>query len=514
MKRRGGIDPFIAGAITLVLIAIAVYFGFTKSNPFADRFQIEAAFKNANGIKAKSPVRIAGVNVGKVTSVEAADEAGRGTIVKMEIEDKGLPLHEDMRVKIRPRIFLEGNWFVELQPGSPTKPVVEEGYRVPVQNTAAPTQFGQVLTALQSDTREDLQVVLDEYGKALAGGGARGYNRSIRYWEDAFRDSAIVNDATRGEQPGDLRAYFRGATRFANGLDRSRERLQSLLTSFAITADAFASEEINLTRAIAELPRTLRTGHRALGELNTAIPPLRRLVADLRPAVRASEPALDAMLPFVRQARALMSRAELRGLVADLRPTVPDLAELNRGGVALQKQLRLLSSCTNEVIAPWRNDEIQDRNFPASGKVYQEQVKWLPGISAESRNFDANGQYVRSAANGANYAYALGDARMFLTGLPLQGINPPKAPAIPALRADVPCETQQQPDLRTVPQAPPSAIKVNQHAPGADERRARAVGKLVGLVRREVKRLGLDKQLRVSAKPLTRDLLSQLRKAP
>ena len=34
-----------------------------------------------------------------------------------EIDDKGLPIHKDATAKIRPRIFLEGNFFVDLQPG-------------------------------------------------------------------------------------------------------------------------------------------------------------------------------------------------------------------------------------------------------------------------------------------------------------------------------------------------------------------------------------------------------------
>ena len=56
------------------------------------------------------------MNVGKVTSIER--EPGSDTaIVTMEIDDKGLPIHKDATAKIRPRIFLEGNFFVDLQPG-------------------------------------------------------------------------------------------------------------------------------------------------------------------------------------------------------------------------------------------------------------------------------------------------------------------------------------------------------------------------------------------------------------
>jgi hypothetical protein len=40
-------------------------------------------------------------------------------VVEMEIKEKGLPIHKDARLKIRSRIFLEGNFFVDMSPGSP-----------------------------------------------------------------------------------------------------------------------------------------------------------------------------------------------------------------------------------------------------------------------------------------------------------------------------------------------------------------------------------------------------------
>jgi phospholipid/cholesterol/gamma-HCH transport system substrate-binding protein len=487
----------------IVVIVVGSYFGFTKANPLADHFELSAAFRTANDIKAGSAVRIAGVNVGKVESVETA---GQGAIVHMALDKAALPIKADARAKIRPRIFLEGNWFVDLTPGSPGADELPEGATLPVQQTAAPVQFGQVLTALQSDTRQDLQVVLDEYGRALSDGGARGYNRSIPYWTKAFRDSAIVNEAMLGTEPHDLSGYLRGAGRFARGLDRDPRALKSLLTDLATTADAFASQEFNLTAAVRELPRTLGAGRAALGELNDAFPPLRRFVADLRPAVRASGPSLDATLPAVKQLRGFVQKSELRGLVRDLRPVVPDLTELNEGGVGLQQELRLLSSCTNEVLTPWRNDTVPDPNFPASGPVFQEQVKWLPGIAAESRNFDANGQYVRSLANGAQYAYGLNDGRFFLTGAPLQGVNPPKADHAPPLSPDVPCETQQPPDLSTKVQAPPEAIRVNNAAPGVAAATARGRAKAV----RWLERLGA----RVRDTPLLRSEIGRLDRSP
>ena len=499
----------LAGLIALCIAAVVVYFGFTKSNPFANPYELKAAFSNVNQLKTKSPVRIAGVNVGKVTAVEPLGKGRPGAMVTMEIKDEGLPIHRDATAKVRPRIFLEGNWFVDLKPGTPAERTMADGGIIPVQNTAAPVQFGQVLEALQSDTREDLRTVLQEYGKAVSGEGGRGFNRSIKYWERAFKNSAIVNEATLGIEEHDLSNYLRGARRVAEGLDRDPEALKDLITNFARTAKAFADEEQNLSAAIDELPRTLGTGRRALGALRGALPSVRRFAKEMEPTVREAGPALDAQLPLVRQLRGLMRRSELRGLVRDLRPTVPELVELNRGGIGLQEQTRLTSSCQNNVLLPFNETTVPDPNFKAAGPIYQEASKQFVGLSAESRNFDANGQYVRSYANNANYATVLGDGRIYPTSLPVQGVNPPKM-SQPAFKPEVPCETQEPPDMRTKIQAPPPQRKVRQDGPGAAERRAKVTEEMLSWMRDELKRSPLGDHLKLDDKPLRRDELDDV----
>ena len=85
----------------------------------------------------------------------------------MEIEPSGLPIHSDATLKIRPRIFLEGNWFVDLQPGSPSAKTVSSGYTIPITQTSDPVQLDQVLDALNTDTRANLQDFLIGYGDGL-----------------------------------------------------------------------------------------------------------------------------------------------------------------------------------------------------------------------------------------------------------------------------------------------------------------------------------------------------------
>ncbi len=74
-----GMSPFKAGAITLVAIALIAYFGLTSTNPFAEPVRAEGRVRRREHAAAGAPVRIAGVEVGKVTKVEGDRRArGRG----------------------------------------------------------------------------------------------------------------------------------------------------------------------------------------------------------------------------------------------------------------------------------------------------------------------------------------------------------------------------------------------------------------------------------------------------
>ena len=518
-RRRGGrLSTFAVGIIAIVVAVVVVYLGFTKSIPFRHHYTIAAEFRSSNNIALNSPVRIAGVNVGKVTSVEHLRKHGEGALVKMRIEKKGLPIHVDATAKIRPRIFLEGNFFVDIQPGTPEAKVMGDGGRIPENHTSTPVQLDQVLTALQSDTRTNLKTAIHEFSLGLSGAGGRGYNGSIKFWKPAYRDSAIVNTALLGTQPHDLSGFIDKFGSAAQAIDRNPEQLKSLVTDFNTTALAFARQQSALEQSVAELPRTLHAAMPALASLNRAFPPVRRLAREALPGVRSSGPTIDASLPLVRQLRLLVQRAELRGLVADLRPTVPSLGNLESASVPLYQQVRPASSCQNEVILPWSRETIQDSAFPATGPVYEEAVKSLPGLGGESRAGDANGQWQSVLASAPNFVYnsALGPIG---TTNPIQGVNPPKpinadgSMRRPPLRADVACETQQVPDVQTNPGAPPqqtSASTLTSAAARARYQEAEATA--IKFVQRSIKAEGLSRTLRVTPTELNASAVTRLRK--
>jgi ABC-type transporter Mla subunit MlaD len=428
----------------------------------------------------------------------------------MRIADKGRPIHTDATAKIRPRIFLEGNFFVDMTAGTPSAPELDDGGTIPVQQTATPVQLDEVVTALQSDTRDDLKILLREYGKALDGAGAKGFNHAIPYFEPAYRDSAIVNEAALGETGHDLSGYIDKAGATAAALDRNRIQLKSLVSDFNTTAGAFAREDGNLKAAVAELPRTLHAAMPALDALNEAFPPLRALTADLRPGVQSSGPTLDAAQPFVHELRGLISEPELRGLAADLRPTVPDLAALVERSVPLYREVRRAAGCQNGVIHPWSMDTIQDKQFPAEGKVFEEAPKPLPGLAGESRSADANGSWFRVLAAGGKNLVTMKPGVFATTPEPLLGANPPKPKSRPPLNPRVPCETQEAPDLRSDPAPPPPQKTVNTSSPAFQARYALARAKAIKWLTHQLKLEDLDGKLKIAGTDATPKLIDKL----
>jgi phospholipid/cholesterol/gamma-HCH transport system substrate-binding protein len=515
-RRKQGPSPSSNVRIAVITLAIVIpllFLGFTKKVPFAHHYEIKAAFASANNIKTGSPVRIAGVEVGKVTKVTRTEKTGDAAIVTMRVGKAGQPVHDDARAKIRPRIFLEGNFFVDLEPGTPTAPEMKDGQTIPINQTSTPVQFDQVLTALQSDTREDLKTLLDQYGKALSKGGAKAFNRSIPYWKPAYRDTAIVNEASLGETEHDLSGYIANAGATAAALDRNSGQLKSLITDFNTTAAAFAREDDNLRASLQELPNTLHAAMPALASLNASFPPLRAFAQDLRPGVRSSGPALDASIPLVRQLRGLVSEDELRGLTADLKPAVPALAQLARQSIPLAQQGRLFASCQNETVLPWSRDKVGDENFKPSGPVYEETAKAFPGLAGESRSGDANGQWFRVLAAGGTNLVTLAPGQFATTAFPIIGANPPKQVVRPPLNQNVPCETQQPPDLDSKQAAPPPQHKVDTSTALFKSRYAYARSKALEWLTKQLRLEDLTKQLKVSDKDATQQLIDQVKAA-
>jgi ABC-type transporter Mla subunit MlaD len=421
-------NPVRFGIVFAIVLAIVVYFGFTKHIPFKHGYRLNGMFNSAVNIAPKSPVRIAGVTVGKVSSVRREGNAG---LVAMEIEGRGLPIHSDATLKIRPRIFLEGNFFVELQPGSPSAPALSSGATIPVTQTSDPVQLDQVLDALNTDTRANLQTFLVEYGKALTAkptaaedaeqapemhglNGAQGLNKAYQIGPEALRDTAILNQALLGVEPHDLSRLFANIEKVTAQLGVHEQQLGELIGNFNTFVAAFAAQAPSLRSAVAELPAAVRNAGRGFAELNASAPALRTFARELIPGVETLPATIAAAFPWIEQAQASLAPNELGGVAQSLQSAAPAFAGLVDAQPAFFKQIGLFNKCLTNVIFPAGNAKLEDGPNSSGAENYKEFWYAMAGLAGLGQNFNGNGPGDRFLGGGAGTPLA--SAPVALTG--------------------------------------------------------------------------------------------------
>jgi len=189
------------------------------------------------------------------------------------------------------------------------------------------------------------------------------------------------------------------------------QQLRNLIVNFDTTAGALADREADLRDAVDTLPGVLQEALPTFDALNAALPSVDRFAAAARPGVRSTGPTARALIPLLGQLRGLVSGEELRGISRDLRnatPDLADLADLAQESVPMLEQLRLVGSCSTEVLTPFGDTTVGDPNFPANGPAHQELAQALSGLAGESESFDANGAWFKVQGTGGLETFNFG----------------------------------------------------------------------------------------------------------
>ena len=471
-RRRQRVPNWLIAVLFILVFTIGPYLAFTKHIPFTSYgYELKATFTNSANIALKSPVRIAGVEVGKVISTE---RDGNATTVTFTVDDSGRPIHKDAFASIRPRIFLEGNFFVELDPGSPSSPELGSGGTIPISHTSTAVQIDEVLTALQSPVRADLGRLLEGYGTALTHepsaaedltqlpqvqglSGGQALNKVFQFGGEAGKYSAQVTQALTGTQKGDLAKLVAGTARTTAAFAANQSDLQGLIDNFNVFTGALANQSENLATTVHLLAPTLQTAHTSLVSLDRSLPPLRTYAIELTPAVAELPQLIASSKPWLAQVRPLLSGKEAGGTAKLLAEATPGLAGAAQAGKEnTLPQVNQLSLCTTKVLVPTSEESINDQ-FSTGGPNYREFWYLLSDFASASQNFDGNGPYVR--AQGGGGSYLLEEFNPTLKNVPQQhqftrSIEPPhgvqpQLGGAPESKPKVRCDTNPVPDLNS-----------------------------------------------------------------
>jgi phospholipid/cholesterol/gamma-HCH transport system substrate-binding protein len=450
-REKARLRPEVLGVLVILGLIFAFYVAAAKQLPFVSSgHKVHLVFSSANQIAPNAPVRIAGVNVGTVDSIDAGP--GHTADVTVSLDDEAMPLHADATARIRPRTFLEGAFFVDLTEGSPSAPELPDGGTIPVGQTSDPVQFDQILTTLQPPVRESLRSALQGLSRALSGNGPRGINRTIPVLRPLFTNTAVVSDAFTGTGPNDLAGAIRSSSKIATALAHDRPRLGSLVSGFSTVAVALSSRQRQLGETISRLDDVLRESPPTLDAIDAATPDADSLVSAARPLLRRAPSVVNPSVPLSGQVHKLLQPAQLPAFVSLAAPTVRSLAAAAPNTTLAFAGLRAPTSCALHNALPTLKKPIEDGDLSTGQPNYRELLYSLTGLASASRNFDGNGYATRYYAGFGDELVGtpFGSPSAKLVGLfddSVSGSRPLKPPEAPPLRPDVPCTQDTPADL-------------------------------------------------------------------
>jgi virulence factor Mce-like protein len=437
--------------LALLLIALCFYVAFVRQLPFSSSFVIRGVFSSANELKSGNPVRIAGLPVGTVTGIVAGP---RGTsIVTMALSDHA-GLHADATLSIKPRLLFEGNFYVNLDPGSPGAPALRSGDTVRLAQTSTPVQLDQLLDVLDHPTRSSLNHLLRATATGLALGGREAVappgfadlRAAARELGAALPPLGQIGVALQGVRAGDLRNAIGSASDTTSELARDPQALADLVASSDKVLAALAGGHQALAEDISGLDRFSHVAPAALRALDTALPVATEFARVLDPALTAAPPALSDLSGLFVQLHALAGAPALPRLVGALAPLLRVAPGLETRLEAAFPRLTELNICTRRNIVAALDTVLKDGSNTTGYPAWADLLHLGSALSGASASFDGNGVALRiGVAEGDQTASGLLPGFGQLTGkYQGEGVQPQWLGygVVPPFRPDQVCDGQ------------------------------------------------------------------------
>jgi phospholipid/cholesterol/gamma-HCH transport system substrate-binding protein len=404
-----------------ILLFLWVTFG--GPTPFrAKTYEVKIPFNEATQLAQQSDVRISGVNVGKVQTIELAPN-GKQALATAAIDDRYAPLPEDTRAMLRTKTLL-GETYIELTPGSRQGTELPDGATLPEANVAESVQLDEIFSTFNAKTRAAFQEWMRESAVAINGQGqslsyALGgleptfteVDKLFRVLDSQrlavgqlFRNGATTFTALRGQngelanliqssdavfsttaqRDRDIEALFRA---FPTFLDESRSTF-SRLKGFSEEADPLmkqlvpAAEELSPTLiALSKLAPESKALFEGLGPVIKRAPDgfaaFRKLFRDEFP------PLLRALDPFIRNLNPILVGLNL--YKSDLTAFFGNLAAALHGELVETGHphyLRVVGGMNPETLSTYPRRLTINRNSPYSPP------KWAEGLVAGLPSFE------------------------------------------------------------------------------------------------------------------------------
>jgi phospholipid/cholesterol/gamma-HCH transport system substrate-binding protein len=341
-------------AVVVVAVVAIVLLAASSSKP---PYEVRAIFDNAGFVIPGEDVKVAGVKVGKIASLDVTpnDKAA----VVLEIDQAGYQdFRQDASCIVRPQSLI-GERFVECTPtqpravGTPPPPPLQKisrgpgkgQYLLPVSNTQHTVDIDLIGDIMRQPQQQRLSLILNELGTGLAGRG-KDLNDVIRRADPALQETDKVLKIL-AQQNHVLEELATNSDTILQPLARDRAKVAGAIRHSSDVAKATAERRKDLEADIQTLPAFLdqltptmkQLGSLAdqttpvLTDLHAVAPQVNRVIENLGPFSHAAIPAVTSLgtaakagIPAVTDARPVI--ADLRDLANTVRPVGATAAAL------------------------------------------------------------------------------------------------------------------------------------------------------------------------------------------
>ncbi|MBS1863642.1 MAG: MCE family protein [Actinobacteria bacterium] len=433
-----------AFALSCFGILLFLWITFGGPTPFKARsYQVKVPFTEASQLAEQSDVRISGVDVGKVESIELGPK-GKEAMALLNIDDKYAPLPASTRAMLRTKTLL-GETYVELSPGSSGEPPLEDGATLPAAQVTESVQLDEIFQAFDPRTRRAFQTWMQEAAVAIEGQGQNlsyaigNLEPTFQQFENLFRvlnsqkvavaqlfsNGAKTFESLRGRE-GQLADLIRSSNELFKTTAARNQDIEALFRAFPTFQDesrltiarlqGFAENADPLSRQLVPVAEELSPTLVAFGKLAPetkqlfeALPAvekeapsgfsaLRKLFRDdFPPLLRASEPLVRNLNPLVTGLG--LYKKDVAATFGNLATTFH--ARLVNG----QHYLRVIGPITAETLSTYPTRLANNRNSPYSPPGWAELLKngSLPGY--DTRQCTAGGSVTLNPTTAESSAF-------------------------------------------------------------------------------------------------------------
>jgi phospholipid/cholesterol/gamma-HCH transport system substrate-binding protein len=299
-----------AFALACFGILLFLWITFGGPTPFkAKGYQIKVPFNEATQLAEQSDVRISGVDVGKVQSIELAPN-GKQALATVNIDDKYGPLPASTRAMLRTKTLL-GETYIELTPGSNEGKKLADGGTLPEANIGESVQLDEIFRSFDPKTRAAFQGWMQEAAVAINGQG-QNLSYAIGEFEPTFSEYEKLFRVLDSQKLAVAQLFRNGTTTFEALRGREGE-LADLIRSSNEVFKTTAARDQDIEALFRAFPTFLDESRTTTARLKTFAVDADPLMKQLVPAAKQLSPTL---ISFARLA------PEAKGFFEGLAPVI------------------------------------------------------------------------------------------------------------------------------------------------------------------------------------------------